>query len=268
MKSWRPEMGDFPIRCCHLSYTYYRWGQRVVAVNDLSIEIQAGEWVMLVGPNGSGKSTLLRLLAKRLPGYAGTISFGDRDIMEMSKGELADHVFYVHQNPLLGTAPDLTVFENLAIADTRTGGGFVGRRHRLEDRYGELLDPFGLSDRLRQPARNLSGGERQLLAVVVACLRPASTVLLDEPTAALDPENAARCMAAIGGLQKSGKTLLQVTHDLGLTAAWGDRMISLQAGKVVYNVSRGEDAGPLSPFGEGEGRRPRDGSQRASGPDD
>src|SRR5262245_65237251 len=99
----------------------------------------------------------------------------------MNPNELAEAVFLIHQDPLLGTAPDLTIFENLAVSDPRAESE---SRRSLQAKYMELLKPSGLDLRMKQPAQTLSGGERQLLALLIARLRPASLILLDEPLAA------------------------------------------------------------------------------------
>src|SRR5579864_1810775 len=145
-----------------LSISFSRWGQRVKALDNFSFRIGRGEWVLLVGHNGAGKSTLLKAIAGQLEPDAGEVTiFGDA-VRSFTSCQLAAKVFIVHQDPLLGTAPLLTVTENLLVADPR--------RHTakadLIKHYSLLLEPIGLLDRMNQPAKVLSGGERQLLALV------------------------------------------------------------------------------------------------------
>jgi putative ABC transport system ATP-binding protein len=152
----------------------------------------------------------------------------------MNDSELADTLFYVHQDPLLGTAPILTIYENLVVADTQAHAERETKQQRLL-KYNEMLAPLGLSERLKQPVRTLSGGERQLLALLIARLRPSSLVLLDEPFAALDPAKAEMCMREIVSMHEAGKTLIQVTHDEGRAFSLGDRTVALKGGRIVYD---------------------------------
>lgn len=168
---------------------------------------------------------------------SGKAKINGKSAREMTAAELAENVFLIHQDPLLGTASDLTVFENLAVADLMGSGE---SKHSLVAKYGEMLNPLGLGKRMKQPVQTLSGGERQLLALLIARLRPASLILLDEPLAALDPSKTERCLAEIAELRKTGKTLIQVTHDPRLAATVGDRTVVMRGGRIVL------DAGPES----------------------
>jgi len=217
-----------------LSVVFSRWGQSFRALNDCDLSVSTGEWVMLVGPNGSGKSTLLRTISGRIQPEHGRITVSGMDVSNMSIADRAMHMFHIHQDPLLGTAPVLTVFENLAVAD------YHGRLDRepkstLAKKYTDLLKPLGLADRMRQPARTLSGGERQLLALLIARLRPAPLVLLDEPLAALDPARAEICLRELVKLHEQGKTMIQVTHEENHAACLGTRTIALNEGRIVYD---------------------------------
>ena len=110
-------------------------------------------------------------------------------------------------------------------------------KRSLQGKYVEMLNPVGLADRMKQPVQTLSGGERQLLALLIARLRPASLILLDEPLAALDPSKAERCLAEIADLRKAGKTIIQVTHDPELASTLGDRTVVMRAGKIVHDAN-------------------------------
>jgi putative ABC transport system ATP-binding protein len=147
---------------------------------------------------------------------------------------MAEHVFHVHQDPLMGTAPKLTLFENLMVADHQAQAEGTSRRE-LAEKYHELLRPIGLADRMKQLARYLSGGERQLIALLIARLRPSSLMLLDEPLAALDPEKAELCLDLIRTLHREGRTIVQVTHDPSLALSGGDRTVALRDGRIVYD---------------------------------
>ena len=217
-----------------LTVTFSRWGQTVTALNHVNLAIPKGQWVMLVGHNGSGKSTLLRAISARLTPNAGQISIEEKQVTRMSSSEIAKQVFHVHQDPLIGTAPKLTLFENLMVADHQAQVEGASRRE-LTQKYRELLQPLGLADRMKQLARYLSGGERQLIALLIARLRSASLLLLDEPLAALDPSKAETCMNVITNLHSEGATIIQVTHDPSLAISAGGRTLALRDGRFVYD---------------------------------
>lgn len=217
-----------------LTVTFSRWGQTVKALDDVSLTIPAGQWVMLVGHNGSGKSTMLNAISRQLRPDRGEISINGDVTSKLLTSQIAERLYLVHQDPLLGTAPTLTLFENLMVADHLAQDSNLSRRE-LSEKYYDLLRPLGLSDRLKQLTRYLSGGERQLLALLVARLRPSRLLLLDEPLAALDPGKAELCLEQIRQLQQEGKTILQVTHDLRLGTEGGDRTLILSHGRIVYD---------------------------------
>lgn len=215
-----------------LSVAFDRWGQRVTAVDRLDLSVREGEWVVLVGHNGSGKSTLLRALSGRVLPTSGSVVVMGHDPSTANGARTANLVFYVHQDPRAGSAPDLTVFENLWVADPQSA---TASRRKCRERYLELLRPIGLDARLDQLVQTLSGGERQLLTLLVASLRPASIILLDEPFSALDPRNARTGLDQVEAMHRAGKTILQVTHDEKLAMSLGTRTVVLRSGRVVYD---------------------------------
>ena len=154
------EIGD-------LTVTFSRWGQTVTALDHVNVRVPKGQWVMLVGHNGSGKSTLLRSISGRLTPDAGTIAIDGRLINGSRSSSAAAQVFHVHQDPLLGTAAKLTLFENLLVADHQAQMDRTSRR-KLVAKYEGLLCSIGLSGRLNQLVQYFSGGERQLIALVIA----------------------------------------------------------------------------------------------------
>jgi ABC-type uncharacterized transport system ATPase component len=166
----------------------------------------------------------------------GEIVLAGRNVSKMNPSEISDQVFLVHQDPHLGTAPKLTLFENLMIADHMAEVNGTSKR-QLALKYRDLLQPLGLDGRLKQMTQYLSGGERQLLALLIARLRPSSLLLLDEPVAALDPANANRCICEVRALSEQGKTILQVTHDVRMAVGLGHRTIVIQSGRIVYDES-------------------------------
>lgn len=235
-----------------LTVTFSRWGQQVTALDRVNLEVPAGQWVMLVGHNGSGKSTLLNTISGRLKADAGDVRINGEPVSDLSASEIAGRLFPVHQNPLHGTARNMTVFDNLRAADPSEALTPQGSSPRLSllarlwrflwssdhehaQAYRALLAPLGLSDRLKQLALNLSGGERQILAMLIAQLRRCPLLLLDEPLAALDPGRAELCLDLIRQLHRSGHAILHVTHDPALATSGGDRTVVLQDGRIVYD---------------------------------
>jgi putative tryptophan/tyrosine transport system ATP-binding protein len=216
-----------------LKVNFSRWGQTTRALDGLSFSVPQGQWVLLIGPNGAGKSVCLRSISGRVQLEAGEVLIGDKSVSNMSRAEIADNMFYVHQDPKLGTAATLTIFENLAVADHQA---YVKKESKrvLLDKYHQLL-PNGLRDRMHQQVRTLSGGERQILTVAIAGLRPSPLILLDEPTAALDPRQSEICLTAIAKLHQLGKTIIQITHDEANFISVGDRTIVMNEGRLTYD---------------------------------
>lgn len=215
-----------------LTVTFNRWGQTVTALDNLSLSISSGQWVMLVGHNGSGKSTLFRTISGQISPTKGNVVVDHVRISELGTLGFSDRIFFVHQNPLAGTAAKLTLFENLLVADHQAQ--LEGTRKRqLMDKYEQLLSLVGLTDRMNQLVQYLSGGERQLIALLIAKLRPSRLLLLDEPLAALDPTRSKICIDLIDQLHKEGRTIVQITHDQTLACARGDRTLVLSNGTLV-----------------------------------
>jgi len=211
--------------------SYERWGESICPFDGLDLSIAPGEWVMLAGPNGSGKTTLLRAMAGTQQLDRGRIELWGVDPGSATAAQRTSLVYSVSQNPLAGTASDLTEFENLYLADD------CPHRPRAElmERYGAMLQPLGLRGQLTQRLTTLSGGQRQLLAIVMAGLRQTRLVLLDEPLAALDPSREQLALDCIRALWCSGKTIVQVTHDPHLMVSEGTRTLVLADGHFVYD---------------------------------
>jgi len=217
-----------------ISMTFSRWGQNVEALKDVSLSVPQGQWVLVIGPNGAGKTTFLKVLSGRMVPSNGEVLVNGKALRSMGRLEIAANIFHVHQDPLLGTAPGLTVFENLIVADheaqkTREPHG------KLKKKYMPMLERVGLQKMLKQPVRDLSGGERQLLTLLVVSLRPARMVILDEPFAALDPDRTRVCIDEISRLNSEGRTIIQVTHDMDFVNGYGDRVVAFKDGKIIHD---------------------------------
>lgn len=216
----------------HLSKGFSRWGVFHKALDDITLHVPPGQWLVVAGHNGSGKSTLLNLVSGRVPIEEGTIHVRGESIATLPATAIPTHVFLVHQDPMLGTAPLLTVFENLYVADRQTKGV---RRRTLAKRYESMLEPLGLGGKLKQLVQSLSGGQRKLLSILIARLQPAPLILLDEPLAALDPEKTELALNEMRDLHAANKTLLQVSHEVEHLADLGDRTVVLKDGRIVYD---------------------------------
>jgi len=212
------------------------------ALDGVDLALERGTFAAVVGVNGSGKSSLLNAIAGSLPGTHGRIHLDGRDVTGWPEHLRARLIGRVFQSPFTGTAPDLTVAENLALAGGRGGPRWLrrtlGRDRRRQAR--ELLArlEMGLEDRLDTPIGQLSGGQRQAITVLMATIVRPSLLLLDEHTAALDPRSGdqvvrlTRATVAEGGL-----TTLMVTHSLSQAVHLGDRVIIMHRGRVVHDLT-------------------------------
>ena len=218
-----------------VSVTFERWGQMVLALDRLNLDISTGEWVLLLGHNGSGKTTLLKCIMQQI-----RIQHGEMKLFKgATSGAGLRPAYLVQQDPMKGTAPDLTVLENLMIADNDDARSGAKRQRRTEE-YAALLEPVGLADRLNHRARDLSGGERQLISLLMARIAECPVVLLDEPFTALDPGRAESCLLVVREMHASGRTIVQVSHNIQHAAELGTRVVVLGSGRVVYDSAGGE----------------------------
>jgi iron complex transport system ATP-binding protein len=207
-----------------------RLGGRPV-VDEVDLDVGAGEWVALIGPNGAGKTTLLRAIAGLVP-YAGSVVLDDRPARELRRSELARLLALVPQEP--STPPWMTVGEYVLMGRTPHLGPLAkeGRRDREAAAQAlARLDLVGYEDRR---LGTLSGGEKQRVVVARALAQDASIVLLDEPTASLDIGHQQQALELLDLLRgESGLTLVAAMHDLTLAAQYADRMVLLDAGRIV-----------------------------------
>jgi putative ABC transport system ATP-binding protein len=216
-------------------------GPLVRAVAGVSFVVPPGQFVVVIGTNGSGKSTLLGSIAGTVRLDGGSIHVAGHDITRWSEHQRARLVGRVFQDPRAGTAASLTVLENLAVAACRgraAGLGWAtGRALRAEAaaRLSRIVP--GLETRLDQPIGSLSGGQRQIVTLVMATWRRPELLLLDEHTAALDPAAADRVVQATARLVRGERlTALMVTHSLAQAASLGDRLILVHRGRVALDV--------------------------------
>jgi len=200
-------------------------------VDALDAVIEQGEWVALIGPNGAGKTTLLRAIARLVP-YRGEIALGGRSSAELGRSELARLVAVVPQEP--STPPWMTVAEYVLLGRTPHLGPLAKEGARDRDAAARALTRLDLIPFLERRLGTLSGGEKQRVVVARALAQEASIVLLDEPTAALDIGHQQQALDLLDGLRaESGLTLVAAMHDLTLAAQYAERMLLLNAGRLV-----------------------------------
>jgi iron complex transport system ATP-binding protein len=205
-------------------------GDRPV-VDAVDLEIPEGEWLALIGPNGAGKTTLLRAIARLVP-YSGSIALHGRDAREMHRTELTRLVAVVPQDPT--TPPWMTVAEYVLLGRTPHLGRLAKEGLRDQEIAAAALRRLDLLGYVERRLGTLSGGERQRVVVARALAQEARIVLLDEPTAALDIGHQQQALELLDALRgESGLTLVAAMHDLTLAAQYADRMVLLDAGRVV-----------------------------------
>lgn len=214
----------------------------VRALKGVSLAVDEGSFVIVIGMNGSGKSTLLNAVAGSFPLDGGTITVGEREITGWPEHRRAAMIGRVFQNPFSGTAPTMTVAENLALAARRglgrgLGSLLPGRLHaELRDRVATLS--MGLETRMNNPIGTLSGGQRQALTLLMATWRRPELLLLDEHTAALDPKSADQIVRLTERVVSQHRlTTLMVTHSMQQAATLGDRIVMMNQGRVLADYS-------------------------------
>ena len=212
-----------------------------VALNGLDLHIKEGDFVTVIGGNGAGKSTLFNAIAGVWKPDYGTIEIDGVDVSHMPEHKRAQYLGRVFQDPMMGTAPDMEIAENLAIAARRgTKRKFRWGVRKAERRqYKELLATLdlGLESRLSAKVGLLSGGQRQAVTLLMATLKRPKLLLLDEHTAALDPKTAAKVLEITDRIvTENHLTTIMVTHNMRDAIAHGNRLIMLHEGRVIVDV--------------------------------
>ena len=221
-----------------------------VALDGLNLHIKEGDFVTVIGGNGAGKSTLQNAIAGVWKPDYGTIEIDGVDVTNMPEHKRASFLGRVFQDPMKGTAPDMEIAENLAIASKRGVRRRFVRGVRRSDReyYRELLKTLdlGLEDRLSTKVGLLSGGQRQAVTLLMASMNKPKLLLLDEHTAALDPKTAAKVLEITDKIvTENNLTTLMITHNMKDAIAHGNRLIMLQEGRVIVDVE-GEEKKKLT----------------------
>lgn len=215
-----------------------------VALNGVSLQMEAGDFATIVGSNGAGKSTLFNAITGGFIADEGSILLGGQDITfepEHRRSKVIGHLF---QDPLKGTAPNMTIEENLALAYLRAGTAPHAIFSRISRKDKELfreklaLLDMGLEDRMKQPVGLLSGGQRQALTLLMATLIPPKVLLLDEHTAALDPATAEKVLALTRRIVAENHiTCMMITHNMRSSLEMGTRTIMMDAGRIILDIT-------------------------------
>lgn len=218
------------------------------ALDDVTFHGKAGEFITIIGSNGAGKSTLMNCIAGVFPVDGGRIILGGNDVTRLPEHKRALRIGRVFQDPMKGTAFDMTIEENLSIAynKTRKRGLQPGISRADREMFRErlsLLD-MGLEDRMKEKVRLLSGGQRQALTLFMAVISKPDLLLLDEHTAALDPSAARKVLELTDRFAADGHMCtMMITHNMKAALEHGSRTILMQAGRIVMDISGAEREG-------------------------
>jgi len=220
---------------------------QVDAINGIDLKINLGEFLIIVGSNGSGKTTLLNLFAGSVLPTSGTININGNDVTNLPDYKRSQWIARVFQNPVSGTASDLSIIDNFRLAAIRTKpkGLSIG----VDDVFKKLVKEkiatlgMGLENKTDQPMGTLSGGQRQALTLLMSIMDSCKVLLLDEPTAALDPRSAEVVMKTADKLIKDfNLTAILITHNLKDAYNYGSRIIQMREGIILKDLNTEEKA--------------------------
>lgn len=215
------------------------------ALNGVSITLEDGDFVTIIGGNGAGKSTTLNAVAGVWPVDSGSVVINGQNVTGLPEHKRAKFIGRVFQDPMTGTAATMEIQENLALAARRGKGRGLrwGITKREREEYHELLKTLGLGleDRMTSKVGLLSGGQRQALTLLMATLKKPEILLLDEHTAALDPKTAAKVLELSDRIiAENHLTAMMVTHNMAHAITYGNRLIMMNNGRIIYDV-KGEE---------------------------
>ena len=213
------------------------------ALNDINLVLNDGDFVTVIGGNGAGKSTLQNVISGTINPDYGTVEINGVNITKLPEHKRAKYIGRVFQDPMLGTASDMWIEENLALAYKRgeKRSAFKWMINSENTRYfKEQLAKLGLGleDRMKTKVKLLSGGQRQALTLLMSTLKKPDLLMLDEHTAALDPKTANLVLGLTKDIiEKSNITTLMITHNMRDALAYGNRLIMMDQGKIIFDVS-------------------------------
>jgi len=237
---------DFIVRMEHIDKTFNKGSvNEVVLFSDFNLNIRQGEYVSVVGSNGSGKTTMLNILCGSTDIDSGRIFVKNKDVYRMKEYQRARFIGRVFQDPAKGTCSNLTILENMSLADNKGAlyGLTRGINKRRIDFYRSQLEQLklGLEDKINLHVGSLSGGQRQALALLISTMVPIDLLILDEHTAALDPRSSETVMELTNQIVLEKKiTTLMVTHNLRYAIQYGNRIIMMHKGECVIDAAGNE----------------------------
>ena len=218
-----------------------------IILNDVSLDIYEHDFITILGGNGAGKSTLFNSIAGTLPLTSGSIRIMGEDVTHFSPEKRAKYLSRVFQDPKMGTAPRMTVAENLLIAKFRgeKRGLFPRKLSAYREEFQATIEKVGngLEKHLDTPIEFLSGGQRQALSLLMATLKRPELLLLDEHTAALDPKTSVSLMELTDDfVSKDHLTALMITHHMEDALKYGNRLIVMKEGRIIQDLNKDEKA--------------------------
>lgn len=210
-----------------------------VALEDINLHVEDGDVVSVIGSNGSGKSTLFNMIAGTFPVTSGSIVLDGKDITKAPEYRRSFEIGRIFQDPTKGTSANMSIQDNMMLSLKK---GMRGIRTSLTQEnkqlFRKLIEPVGLQDRLEDNVGLLSGGQRQALTLIMACMSHPKLLLLDEHTAALDPGNARIVMDLTEKYIEQEKfTAIMITHNMQFAIEFGNKLIMMDEGKIILEVS-------------------------------
>ena len=216
------------------------------ALNGVDLHLNAGDFVTIVGSNGAGKSTLFNAISGVFSVDEGMIRLDSKNITNMKESKRAYDIGRLFQDTMKGTAPNMTIEENLALAYSRKAGkSFFAVNRQDREYFTELLRQLdlGLESRMKAKVGQLSGGQRQAVSLLMSTISQPKLLLLDEHTAALDPATAQKVLDITTRIVSEGRiTTMMITHDMQAALTLGNRTIMMDDGKIIFDISGEERA--------------------------
>lgn len=215
--------------------------------DNFNLKVEDGQFISVVGSNGSGKTSMLNIICGSIPINCGEVLINGKSINKLKEYQRYSTIGRVYQNPSMGTCPNMTILENISVADNKGksfGLGFALNRKRF-DFYREQLAHLGLGleDKMYVKLGVLSGGQRQAVALLMATMTPLDFLILDEHTAALDPHTAEKIMELTDKIVKEKNlTAIMVTHNLRYAVEYGNRLIMMDRGHIILDKTGKEKA--------------------------
>ena len=221
----------------------------ITAINNISLKIKKGDFITIIGSNGAGKTTLFNLIAGTYLPTNGTIYINDENVTKEPEYKRAKYIGRIFQDPLLGTASNMTLEDNMMICFKKGFKGIkISLNHKMRDFFKEHLKDLkmGLENRMKENVQLFSGGQRQALTLLMMVLSKPDLILLDEHTAALDPKNAEIVLTLTKKFINEYKlTTIMITHNMSQAIEYGNRILMMDKGEVILDVS-GEEKKKLT----------------------